>query len=658
MGIKKLYREFSGKKSSNSPQGGSSAEDPYHVLFEEAADGIFLSDGKGRYIEVNKRSCEMLGYSREEILKHHIDDFTPEDERKKKPVKLDDLHVGQKIVFERNLICKEERLLPVEINVRRLSNGAYLAIVRDITERKQAELAITQVLEWQEAIFEGSRDAVFISNAGSQFVAVNNAACDLTGYPIEELLKMTIPELHEEIDLEAYNKFHDTIMAGESALTEAKIRRKDGTKVDVEFSNNRVCVAGVYYMHTVARDITERKLSIEELKKEEEKRLQLERLLIQSQKFEGLGTLASGIAHDFNNILNIIIGHLSLLKDHLSDPSRITKNIDAIEKASDRAASLVKQLLSLARKNETSFDSVSINDVVNEIFKLLHETLPKTIVISKALQSDLPKIFADTSQLHQIFMNLCINARDAMPHGGRMTVSTTTVSENDISTRFPEAADKEYVFVKVSDTGTGMSEEVKSKIFEPFFTTKEPGKGTGLGLALVYSIIQSHHGMIEVESEPNKGTTFSMYFPVDEHKVPNGHNGTAKLADIPGGSETILVIEDEEMLSDLIMTILVSKGYRVLSAADGEEGVAVFKKYQNEISVTVTDFGLPKIAGDEVIKKIKLISPIAKIILSSGYIDADSKEDLIKAGAIRFILKPYKPAEVLQTVRGVIDGKE
>jgi len=447
-------------------------------------------------------------------------------------------------------------------------------------------------------------------------------------------------------------------MAGESALTEAKIRRKNGTKADTEFSNTRVSVAGVYYMHTVARDITERKRSEDELKKEEEKRLQLERLLIQSQKLEGLGTLASGIAHDFNNILNIIIGHMSLLKDHISDPTRVVKNIDAIEKASDRASSLVKQLLSLARKNETFFDSISLNDVINEIRKLLNETLPKNIVISTDLQSDLPKIIADPNQLHQIFMNLCINARDAMPHGGTITISTAAVSGDDINSRFPQASGNECIMVRVSDNGTGMNEEVKRKIFEPFFTTKEPGRGTGLGLALVYSIVQSHHGAIEVESEPDKGAMFSIYFPVDQRKQVDSKDGTARLDNIPGGNETILVIEDEVLLSDLVVTILVSKGYKVLTAGNGEEGVAVFKKYRSEISLVITDFGLPKIAGDEVIRQIRSVDPMAKLVLSSGYIDMETKSDLLRAGANCFILKPYKSAEVLRTVRDVIDRKE
>jgi len=651
MGIRRIVGVFAKKKPSRS-------EDLYRVLFEQAADGIFVSDEKGRYVEVNERACEMLGYPREEILEHRDNDFTPENERREKTIRIDDLQVGQKVVFERNLICKSGRLLPVEINLRKLSNGTHLAMVRDITERKQAELAIAQVLEWQEAIFEGSRDAVFISNAQSQFVAVNNAACELTGYPKEELLTMIIPDLHEDIDLGAYNKSHDKIMAGEAALTEAKIKRKDGAKVETEFSNTRVSIAGTFYMHTVARDITERKKAENELKEKEEKRLQLERQLIQSQKFEELGTLASGIAHDFNNIINIIMGHSALVKENPSDRKRFEKSIDAIEKASERGASLVKQLLTLARKNETHFDSILVNDVINEICRLLHETFPRTIVISTNLQSNLPNILADANQLHQIFMNLCINARDAMPHGGRIMVSSSTISGGEISSRFPHVPDKEYVVVHVSDTGVGMNDEVKRRIFEPFFTTKGAGRGTGLGLALVYSIVQNHHGMIEVDSESGKGAEFSVYFPVNGHKAVNGQNGTVTLADIPGGSETILIIEDEEMLSDLMTTILTSKGYRVLSANDGEEGLVIFKKHGKQISVVVTDLGLPKIAGDEIIRRIKSVEPASKIILSSGYIDADAKADLLKAGASCFIMKPYKPAEVLQTVRAVIDSME
>jgi len=202
-----------------------------------------------------------------------------------------------------------------------------------------------------------------------------------------------------------------------------------------------------------------------------------------------------------------------------------------------------------------------------------------------------------------------------------------------------------------------MDEEVKQRIFEPFYTTKGPGKGTGLGLALVYSIIQNHRGMIEVESELNVGTTFSIYFPIDDHKTVNGPDEALKIEDLPNGNETILVIEDEELLVDLITTILVSKGYKVLSAADGEEGVAIFRKQKDEIAAIVTDLGLPKLSGDEVIMKIKSIDPTSKIILSSGFLDAEGKAALLATGAERFLMKPYKPVEVLQTVREIIDGK-
>jgi len=651
MGITKFLKEFAGR-------GHSRPEDMYRVLFEQAADGIFVTDEKGGCVEVNDRSCEMLCYSRGEILKHHIGDFVPQEVRALKPIKLDNLRIGQKIVFERDFLCKSGRLLPVEINVRRLSNGNHIAIVRDITERKQSELAIMQALEWQEAIFEGSRDAVFLSNAQSQFVAVNKAACELTGYSNEELLNLKIPDLHDDVDLVAYTTFHDRIMAGESAVTDAKIRRKDGSKVDTEFSNTRVSIGGVYYMHTIGRDLTERKHAEAELKKEEEKRLFLERQLIQSQKLEALGTLASGIAHDFNNILNIIMGHSSLLKERLSDPQRLARSVDAIEKASDRGASLVKQLLTLARKNETFFGSISVNEVISEMFKLLNETLPKTIVVSTDLRKDLPNIVADANQLNQVFMNLCINARDAMPMGGTITISASVVSGEKVKGRFPQACEKEYVMVQISDTGTGIKEEIKQRIFEPFFTTKNPEKGTGLGLALVLSIIENHNGMIEVESEPGAGTTFSIYFPIDGRKSVIGPHEIYKIADRPGGFETVLVIEDEEMLADLMVTTLISKGYAVLSASDGEEGVRVFQKYWKEIALVVTDLGLPKISGIEVVRRIRSINPSARIILSSGFIDAETKAEMITAGVEHFILKPYKAAEVLHTVRDVIDEKE
>ena len=383
----------------------------------------------------------------------------------------------------------------------------------------------------------------------------------------------------------------------------------------------------------------------------------LEEQLRQAQKLESLGTLASGIAHDFNNILGIIMGHSFLLERLKSDPVKLSQSIGAIEKATQRGAALVKQLLTFARKTEAVFESVLVNHIIEEVVKLLQETFSKTISVRSDLKRDLPIIAADTNQIHQVVINLCVNARDAMPMGGTLSITTTTVERETLMSKFAGAAAREYILLQVSDTGTGMDEATKQRIFEPFFTTKDVGKGTGLGLALVHGIVENHHGFIDVATEPGKGTTFSIYLPVEERPIES--HGTSKKAmeDVPGGTETILLIEDEEMLGELARAFLVSKGYTVLTARDGEEGVEVFSRHQKEISVVVTDMGLPKLGGEEVLKRIRGIDPKAKVILASGFIDPETKSEMYKAGAKRFIQKPYSHDEVLQAIRQVIDTK-
>lgn len=390
-------------------------------------------------------------------------------------------------------------------------------------------------------------------------------------------------------------------------------------------------------------------------KQEEEKRHQLERQLIQAQKLESLGTLASGIAHDFNNILGIILGHSSLIQRDQSEPAKLAQSIEAIQKATYRGASVVKQLLTFARKTEAEFTPAIINDIINEITKLLSETFPKTIVLSINLKKDLPSTIADETQIHQVLLNLFVNARDAMPDGGTLTITTNIVDGRALAMIFPKAATAQYILIEVVDTGGGMDETTKRRIFEPFFTTKGRAKGTGLGLSVVYGIIESHQGFIDVASEVGKGTTFRVYLPVQQQTVKNNIAPKIEFKDVPGGAETVLLIEDEEMLRELVKVVLVSKGYTVLTAVDGEEGISVFSRHQNNISTVVSDMGLPKLSGQEVCKTIMAINPKAKIILASGFVELDMKSELIKVGVSRFIRKPYSPEEILQTVRSVID---
>ena len=395
----------------------------------------------------------------------------------------------------------------------------------------------------------------------------------------------------------------------------------------------------------------------EERKRADKTKRGLEAQLQQAQKLESIGTLASGIAHDFNNILGIILGHSSLLERLREDSNMHSESVAAIMKATQRGALLVKQLMLFARKAEPLLESVKINNIIGELTKLLQETFPKTVSISTALQRDLPSIVADSSQIHQVLLNLLVNARDAMPKGGTIAITTRTVEGEAVRSRFAKATARQYVKVEIADTGIGMDEATRQRIFEPFFTTKGPGKGTGLGLAVVFGIVEHHNGFIDVRSIPGEGTSFVLYFPITERAPEIGQRVRKSIEEIPGGTETILVIEDEEMLKDLVKVSLVSKGYTVLTAEDGMQGVELYRSHQKEIAVVLSDVGLPLLSGPDVFRKIREINPEAKVILASGFFDPETKSEMFKAGLKNFIQKPYMPDEVLQKIREVIDTK-
>jgi len=293
---------------------------------------------------------------------------------------------------------------------------------------------------------------------------------------------------------------------------------------------------------------------------------------------------------------------------------------------------------------------------VKEITKLLSETLSKTIVVTTDLSEGIPSVTADSTQIHQVLLNLCVNARDAMPKGGELSITSRLVPADSLRERSSKIIAREYVRVDVKDTGMGMDQATVSRIFEPFFTTKQPGAGTGLGLAVVFGIMETHQGFIDVESEPGKGTTFHLLFPVPERAPEETAKSVVTPDDAPGGSETILVIEDEIMLRDLVEISLTSKGYSVLLAADGQEAIDIYVRHQEKIAAILSDIGLPKLSGDVVFARLKQINPYVKIILASGYLEPNIRAELLAAGAKYFIQKPYDSAQILSTIRMVIDN--
>jgi PAS domain S-box-containing protein len=388
------------------------------------------------------------------------------------------------------------------------------------------------------------------------------------------------------------------------------------------------------------------------------KRKLLENQWIQAQKMEGLGTLAGGIAHDFNNILAIILGYTNRLETLRAKPSEVPGAIKVIKEAVERGAALVQQLLTSARRTEARFSSLDLNALMRELEKMLQATFPKMINFELHLQPNLPLITADRSQIHQVLLNLCVNARDAMPDGGTLTLETAMTPGAELTEFFSGAASQNYACVRVRDTGSGMSRQVKSHIFEPFFTTKERGKGTGLGLSVVYGVVNNHRGFVQVESEPGAGTTFVVYLPFEHSPAEIGVSDLGKIFRRQNAPQTILLVEDEEMLRELGMTILESEGYRVLAAKDGMEAVALFEANRDEIGLVVCDLGLPRLGGREAFLKMKESKPGVRAIVASGYLEPTIRSEMLKAGVIDTIQKPYDFSELLAKIRSAIGPDE
>ena len=384
------------------------------------------------------------------------------------------------------------------------------------------------------------------------------------------------------------------------------------------------------------------------------KRKRLEQQLIQAQKMEGLGTLAGGIAHDFNNILAIILGYTSRLEGWRSHPDQIAPAIKIIKEAVERGATLVQQLLTSARQSEARFSSIDLNELVRELEKMLQATFPKTISFELKLQPDLPLITADRSQIHQVLLNLCVNARDAMPDGGTITLETSISPGAVLAEHFTGAEDDEYACVRVRDTGSGMSREVRAHIFEPFFTTKERGKGTGLGLSVVYGVVNNHRGIVQVESEPGAGTTFGIYLPIEHAAKETAGDRLERFSQKSREPQTILLVEDEDMLRELGVTVLEGEGYKVLAARDGVEAIELFEANRDDIGLVVCDLGLPRLGGRDAFLRMKESKPDVRAIVASGYLEPTLRSEILKAGVIDTIQKPYEFREMIEKIRSII----
>lgn len=522
---------------------------------------------------------------------------------------------------------------------------------RDVTEQRRKDVLLKESEEKYRQLFEDSKDVVFISTPEGTFLEINQAGIDLFGYASkEELMSVNIGrDLYvDPVDREKAGQL--LTQQGYLKEYEMLVKRKDGKRLIIKETSTPVLNqhGKIIAYRGIIRDVTEQKLLEEQLRR--------------AQKMESIGTLAGGIAHDFNNILTIILAYASNLDGHVAGNEKQTHNLSAIKKAVERGAGMVRQLLTFARKASGVFEPVNVNDTVAELSKLLAETFPSSIEFKLQFAEHLPIISADAGQLQQAVMNLCVNARDAIETStqngekGTLTITTTVISGETLRGRFHQAREAEYVLISVADTGIGMDEDTRARIFEPFFTTKELGKGTGLGLAVVYGVINSHHGFIDVETRQGGGTTMHLYFPVRQTGFVTYESSQQQGSEKPNKDFMVLLVEDEEMLLDLLQTFLEEHGFKVLVARDGQEAVETYIRHKDEISVVLSDMGLPKLGGWEAFQKMKEINPKVKSILASGYLDPKLRADMIQAGAKDFVQKPYIPEIILARIREIING--
>jgi len=624
------------------------SEERFRSLVQSMDDIVFVLDRKQRHIGVYGKWLEKFNLSEELFIgKTPREVMGPDAAKIHEDANLRALN-GEHVVYTWiSNSSGQERHLQTALSPLRDTDGNITGVVgvgRDVTELREAQ----SMQRLQSVALESAANAIVITDSNGIIQWVNKSFSEMTGYTRKEVTGINPHILKSSRHNESfYKNLWDTISSGQVWSGEIINKRKDGSLYTEEMTITPVLDDAEQISHYIAikQDVTNQK--------------QLQQHLFESQKLESVGTLASGIAHDFNNILGIILGYASLLDNLGIDDERHRRHLDAITKAVNRGANLVQQILTFARKTDLSLDIVKVNSIIEELTKMLEETFPKTISINKELAKNIPVIVIDQGQLHQALLNLLVNARDAIlmtgEDAGEITIQTGVVPGSKLREKYPDAGPEKYISVAVTDTGIGMDESTVERIFEPFYTTKEQGKGTGLGLSVVYGIVNSYRGFIDVKSEPGTYSTFTLFLPVRPGMQSDDDQSDNIMQDLPGGNETILIVEDEALLLDALVMILEEKGYTVVTAHDGAKALEVYEKDRDSIDVVLSDVGLPKMNGAELFKRIKKINPEVQYILASGYFDPAKKKELLNAGVQAFIPKPYQPDEVLLAVRSVLD---
>jgi PAS domain S-box-containing protein len=525
------------------------------------------------------------------------------------------------------------------------------AVVR--RERKKAEEALRESEKKYRTLVTQSPDGIFIVDLQGTFLAVNKAMCESLKYSEEEFLSMKIWDIVPGKYVDLHKKRLSDILRGETPNEAAEyvVRGKDEKMHYIEILSSPYFRENeVIGLQGIARDITERKRA------EEERETMLAQL-IQAQKMESIGTLAGGVAHDFNNLLTTIQGYAQLAMMSLKESDPFYENFKEIQQASVRAAKLTRQLLLFSRQQPMDLHSITLNETVDNLMKMLQRLIGEDITVQTDLDPNLWTNMADPGNMEQVIMNLAVNARDAMPEGKKITIKTENV---DIDEGYCEiykyAHPGKFVCLSVEDIGIGMDKEVIQHIFEPFFTTKGPGKGTGLGLSVVYGIVKQHEGWINVYSEPGRGSVFKVYLPASfVESKDEAKEEVISIQDCHGKGERILLVEDDAGIREFAKRVLFESGYVGFEAANAEEALSIFGKEKGEFHLVFSDVVLPEKSGLQLVEQLLCRKPELKVLLTSGYTDQKSQWPIIREKGYRFIQKPYSLTDLLRVVREVIE---
>jgi two-component system cell cycle sensor histidine kinase/response regulator CckA len=625
------------------------SEEKYRMLVEHSLQGLaIVRDDQIKFC--NNAYAAMTGYSVEELLSVvdtrtliHPDDRDlvlrrAHDRLMRKPVPSN---------YEHRIIRKDGETRWLEINaaiVEYEGESATQIACIDITERKKAEEALKESEEYLYQIINCIGDSIFVMDNQYRFILLNDAACEFVGKSREELVGKPRPEFVPVERIQSLKEQEELVFkTGRETVTEDSVPDWQGnfrilmTKKSIltDRSGNKQLVG-------VSRDITEYK------------RLQAQ--FLQSQKMEAIGVLAGGVAHDFNNLLNVINGYSELILETLAPDNSIRRDLELIREAGQHAASLTSQLLAFSRKQILQPEILDLNAAITQMSSMLRRLIGEDIEIVAATQPDLGLVNADPGQIQQIIMNLAVNARDAMPQGGKLTIETSNVDcDEDYVKNHSDVSAGSYVMLAITDNGIGIDDATKAHLFEPFFTTKAKGKGTGLGLSTIYGIVKQSNGFIWVYSEPGKGTTFKIYFPRVEDETA-GTRAKSETELESQGSETVLIVEDEASVRALACRILKKRGYTILEAPDAKQAQIIAEEYAGKIHLLLTDVVMPGMTGKQLVLNLKSRRPDMKVLYISGYTNNSIVHHGMLEPGVAFLQKPFAIKSLARKVREVINS--